>query len=73
MVDDFGVKYFGKEHALHLKQAIEENYGVTTDWAGAQYIVMTIEWDYSNKCVHILIAGYVAKALKKIQHTKPKK
>ena len=30
MVDDFGVKYVGKEHTLHLKQTIEENYTLTS-------------------------------------------
>ena len=35
VVDDFSVTCVGKEHALHLKQAIEENYGVTTNWEGA--------------------------------------
>ena len=28
VVDDFGVKYVGKEHALHLKKTIEEHYKV---------------------------------------------
>ena len=32
VVDDFGVKYSGKEHALHLKAALEEKYKATTDW-----------------------------------------
>ena len=36
VVDGFGVKYIGKEHALYLKHAIGDKYGVTTDWAGAQ-------------------------------------
>ena len=30
-VDDFGVIYFGKEHALHLKHTLEENYNGTDD------------------------------------------
>ena len=51
VVNDFGVKYVGKEHALHLKQVIKENYGVTTDWAGAQYIVITIEWDSNHASI----------------------
>ncbi len=29
VVDDFGVKYFGKEHAQHLKNTIEKNYKLT--------------------------------------------
>ena len=31
VVDDFGVKYVGKEHAEHLKNTLEENYTVTTE------------------------------------------
>ena len=31
LVDDFGVKYLGKEHALHLKEALEDKYKVTID------------------------------------------
>jgi hypothetical protein len=34
VVDNFGVKYVGKEHALHLKQALEQDYTVTTEWKG---------------------------------------
>ena len=34
VVDDFGVKYVGKEHALHLRTALEDNYTVTTEWDG---------------------------------------
>jgi hypothetical protein len=34
VVDDFGVKYIGKEHALHLLQAWCTLYTVTEDWAG---------------------------------------
>ena len=53
VVDSFGVKYVGKEHVLHLKRVIEENYGVKTDCAGARYIGINIEWDYSNQRVHL--------------------
>ena len=34
VVDDFGVKYVGKEHALYLKQTLKENYKVTLEWEG---------------------------------------
>ena len=34
VVDDFGVKYVGEEHALHLKKALEADYTVTTEWEG---------------------------------------
>ena len=38
VVDDFGVKYVGEEHAMHLKTALEADYTVTTKWEGKRYI-----------------------------------
>ncbi len=46
VVDDFGVKYVGKEHALHLKHVLEEHYQLTCDWDGCRYISITLNWDY---------------------------
>ena len=31
LVDDFGVKHSGEDHALHLKSALEDKYKVTID------------------------------------------
>ena len=45
-VDDFGVKYSGKEHALHLKAALETKYKVTTDWEGKLYIGIALKWHH---------------------------
>ena len=73
VVDDFGVKYVGKEHAMHLKRALEENYKVTTDWTGRRYIGITMDWDYTNRKVHLSMPGYVKKALKQFQHLMPTK
>ena len=72
MVDDFGVKYVGKEHALHLKQTLEENYKVTTDWDGTRYTGIKLDWDYKKKQVNLFLPGYTEKALKKFNHTKKK-
>ena len=68
VVDDFGVKYVGKEHALHLKQTIENDYSVTTEWEGRRYIGITLDWDYKQRQVHLSMPGYVKKALKLFQH-----
>ncbi|KAL7490093.1 hypothetical protein ACHAW6_016101 [Cyclotella cf. meneghiniana] len=70
VVDDFGVKYVGKEHALHLKEALEQDYTVTTEWDGRRYIGITLDWDYERRRVHLSMPGYVAKALKLFQHRK---
>jgi hypothetical protein len=49
VVDDFGVKYVGKEHAQHLKNTLEEHYKLICDGTGTQYIGITLDWDYKNK------------------------
>ena len=38
VVDDFGVKYVGKEHAEQLLAVIKEEYECTSDWDGNRYI-----------------------------------
>jgi hypothetical protein len=69
IVDDFGVKYVGKEHALHLKATLEKNYGVTTEWNRKRYIGITLDWDYERCQVNLSIPGYITKALKFLQRT----
>ena len=73
VVDDFGVKYVGHEHAIHLKNTLEQHYKVTNDWTGKRYIGITLDWDYTRRQVHLSMPGYVAKALKQFQHDKPAK
>ena len=68
VVEKFGVKYVGKEHALHLKQTLEYHYKVTTKWDGCWYIGITLDWDYKQRQVHLSMPGYTAKALKQFQH-----
>ena len=67
-VDDFAVKYVGKEHALHLKSVLEQHYKITLDWTGKRYIGMTLDWDYEKRQVHVSMPGYVEKALKQFGH-----
>ena len=62
----------GKENALHLQKAIEENYDMTTDWTVARYIGITIDWDYKSRRVHLSMPVYVNKALKQLHHIKSK-
>jgi hypothetical protein len=37
IVDDFAVKYVGKQHADHLRNALLKSYELTTDWAAKVY------------------------------------
>ena len=48
MVDDFGVKYVGKEHARHLIDVLKENCEISEDWEGKKYVGLTFDWDYKK-------------------------
>ena len=72
VVDDFGVKYVGKEHAQHLERAIEKSgYRLKSDWTGKKYIGITLDWDYTNREVHLSMPGYNEKGLKRFGHEAP--
>jgi hypothetical protein len=43
VVEDFGVKYEGEEHTQHLKNTLKENYKLTCNWTGTQYIGITLD------------------------------
>jgi hypothetical protein len=45
VVDDFAVKYVGKQHADHLRNALLKSYELATDWAAKFYSGMTLKWD----------------------------
>ena len=38
-VDDFGIKYVGKQHAKHLIKSLREKFEVSTDWAAKLYLL----------------------------------
>jgi hypothetical protein len=43
VVDDLTVKYVGKHHADHLRNALLKTYELTTDWARTVYSGMTLK------------------------------
>ncbi len=73
IVNNFGIKYTGEEHAQHLIQAVQKQKYHTClfDKEGERYCGLTIKWDYASKKVHLLMPLYVEKALKQFQHTPP--
>ena len=73
VVDDFGVKYVGKEHAQHLYTVLKKYYPVTPDWTGDRYIGITLDWDYKKRQVHLSMPGYAKKTLQQFQHETPAK
>ncbi len=52
-VDDFGVKYTGREHAEHLKNFLNKHYKCSQDWDGKSYLGMNINWDHNGHKVHV--------------------
>ena len=72
VVDDFGVKYIGDEHAEHLIKCVQEHYKLTHDLnkeeQGNLYLGVTLDWDYDKREVHLSIPGYVKRALTRFKH-----
>ena len=73
IVDDFGVKYVGKEHADWLVSILSDHYELTTDWKADTFLGMHLEWDYENGTCDTSMPGYLDKALQVFNHPKPKK
>jgi hypothetical protein len=57
VVDYFGVKYVGREHAEHLMAFIKKKYNISSDWNGTAYCGLTLEWDYKNRTVDLSMPG----------------
>ena len=72
VVDDFGIKYLGREHVMHLISILKEHYEISEDWKGTKFIGLTLEWDYSGRKVHISMPGYAKDALVRFRHERPK-
>ena len=72
VVDDFGVKYIGKEHDDHLIQCLRNQYQeVDIDWDGKRFCGVHLDWDYDKHTCSLSMPGYVTTALHKFQHPKP--
>jgi hypothetical protein len=72
VVDDFAVKYVGKQHTDHLRNALLQTYELTTDWTATVYSGVTLKWDYDKRTCDIYMPGYVSNILIKFQHDAPK-
>jgi hypothetical protein len=71
VVDNFSVKYVGKDNTLHLIDAIKSLYECTTDWDGTLYCDITLKWDYLARTVNLSMPGYIYTVLHKFQHLLP--
>ena len=73
IVDDFGVKYVGKEHAEHLIDTLQSVYKITIDWTGTKYCGLRLTWDYKGQLCYMSMPGYVKNALTRFQIEVPKR
>ena len=71
-VDDLGVKYFSKNYALHLVNAVTSQYRCTIDWTGSLYYDLNLEWNYIKVLVNVTMKYYVRRALYKFRHVPSK-
>jgi len=72
-VDDFGIKYIGKEHADHLLNALREHYTIDVDWTGSLYCGIKLDWNYEQRHLDISMPKYVHKQLVRYEHKPPRR
>jgi hypothetical protein len=72
VADAFGGQYTGREHARHLAAALESLCTITTEWSDTRSFGLTLGWVYAAPTVDISTPGYIAQALTKFQHERPK-
>ena len=68
VVDNFGVKYIGQEHADHLIAALKDTYYIEVDTEGDKYVGISLDWDYVKGEVHLSMPGCVSEALSRFKH-----
>ena len=68
VVDDFGVKYVGEEHADHLIAALKDTYEIEVDTEGDKYVGFSLDWDCLKGEVHLSMPGYVSEAPSHFKH-----
>jgi hypothetical protein len=73
VVNDFGVKYIGKEHVGHLIWCIKQKYNLVGDWTSDLYYRIKLNWDYDARMLDILMPGYNQKVPQKYKHRMPTK
>ena len=52
VIDDFRIKYVGKEHALHLLNILKEHSKISEDWSGTKFIRLTFAHAFSISHQH---------------------
>jgi hypothetical protein len=73
VVDNFGVKYVGKEHFNHSIKCIKTRHELTKDWARDLYCGIKLKWDCTAGTLNISMLGYITKLLHKYKDCVPLK
>jgi hypothetical protein len=72
VVDDFAIKYVGREHAQHLLSLLQRDYeAVSEDWEATLFCGITLKWDYDKRICYLSMPGYIQAMLTKFEHTPP--
>jgi hypothetical protein len=73
-VDDFGIKYIGKDTLLHLYNFFwDEAYDIIKDHTGDLYCGINLKWNYTKGYVNLSMPKYVMKQLTHYSHPAPLK
>ena len=70
-MDNFKVKYVGKEYARHLLSVIKAHYEISEEWESKTYVGLTFDWDYKKRRVRVSMPGYVDHGLIQFKHGTP--
>ena len=70
-VNDFGLKYFVKQHADHLMSVLREHFKISRDYKVKCYLGLYIYWDNNNCKLHLSMLACVADALTRFRHKHP--
>lgn len=73
VVDDFVIKYVGRQHAEHLITALRIHYtSVSIDWTGRCYCGIHFNWNYLKRWVDLSMPSYIPNVLTKFKYPQAK-
>ena len=74
IVDDFGVKYVGKEHIDYLIASLRKDCSrITVDWKDELYAGIHLKWNYEERWLDASMNGYVSTLRQRFSHKMPQK
>ena len=68
VVNNFGIQYVDKRHALHLVEALQKLYDLGINWTGLLYCGISLAWNYDKQYVDTSMPKYVPTQSMKFNH-----